>query len=66
MNWTEHIKLIMGRGLTQAEIARRVGSTQATIANLVVGRAKEPGHALGQALIQLERNTRRRKPKETR
>lgn len=62
MNWPEIIKSIIERGMTQPEIARRVGCTQGAISALAVGRVKEPGHALGQALIQLERNTRRRKP----
>jgi transcriptional regulator with XRE-family HTH domain len=62
MNWPDIIKSIMERGLSQHEIARELGSTQGNISNLLCGRVKEPGHALGQALIQLERNTRRRKP----
>lgn len=62
MNWPELIQSIMNRGVSQVEISRRLGCGQSTISNLLIGRVKEPGHALGQALIQLERNTRRRKP----
>lgn len=64
MNWPELINLIMSRGVSQRDISKRLGCAQSTISCLLIGKAKEPGHALGQALIQLERNTRRRKPKE--
>lgn len=62
MNWINIIRSIMGHGMRQSEIARHVGCDKSYISYLLSGKKSSPSHALGQALIQLERNTRRRKP----
>jgi len=49
-----------GLGLTQVQIAKQVGSSQASISELETGKTKEPGFAIGQALIALHRKAKRK------
>ena len=46
------IAALIDTGLTEAVIARRVGSTQSTI-NRVRNRKQQPNYALGRALVEL-------------
>ena len=53
MDWKLLISELTSRGLSQPQIAAKVGCGQATISDLASARTKEPRHSLGQALIAL-------------
>jgi transcriptional regulator with XRE-family HTH domain len=55
MNWPSLIKDIIGSGMTQAQIAERVGTGQSHISELYRGGRKQPGWALGDRLLALHR-----------
>ncbi len=52
---------LLGRGFTIAELCEKTGAHESTIRALRDGRNREPRYALGVALVDLERRTRRRK-----
>ena len=51
--WTEIIKNLNSAGLSDVEIARRVGVNQSTITRLRHGLVKNTSYQTGQALIDL-------------
>lgn len=51
--WQEIIKTLGQKGLTDAEIARRVGTNQTTITRLKNGRIADTSYRTGVALMQL-------------
>lgn len=54
MKWKQVLTEIKQRqGLTQVQIAARVGCSQATICDLYHGRTAEPRYSIGQKLIEL-------------
>ena len=54
MNWTSIISELQEQGLTQAEIARLVGTSQGHISGLGAGkRGKRLGFEIGQRLLGL-------------
>ena len=54
MNWKTIIADIQRHGeLTQPQIAKKVGCSQATISDLSNGHIKQPNYALGSALLEL-------------
>jgi len=61
MDWKTIITDIKaGLGLTQAQIAQRVGYSQVSVSELENGKTKEPGYAIGRSLIDLHRRARRK------
>lgn len=60
MNWAETIALLKRAGYGQVQVARICGCAQSTINELATGATTEPRHALGQALLALERRARRK------
>jgi transcriptional regulator with XRE-family HTH domain len=53
--WSEVIKSLRSRGLSQRAIAVRVGVDQSTISRLEDGRITDPRHSLACALLDLQR-----------
>ena len=54
MRWSHVITQIQQRhGLTQPQIAERVGCSQAAISHLHIGRTPEPRYSVGQRLLEL-------------
>lgn len=60
MDWSLLILRIRASGMTYREIAERVQVSHSTIEHLVYGLTKEPGHALGERLIQLSQDSSQR------
>jgi predicted transcriptional regulator len=60
MDWQEIIKDILGSGMTQVQLAKAVGVSQAVIHDIYAGkRAGDPQWRHGQALIALHRRRRK-------
>lgn len=53
MNWKSLIADIRGAGLSQTEIGRRIGRSQAWVAALVAGKYKDVGWSDGEAIRKL-------------
>ena len=53
MDWKQIIAKLQEAKITQAEIARRVGCSQASISDLAVGKTYQPNYALGVAILAL-------------
>lgn len=61
MNWKTLISEVKaGLGITQAQIAQRVGISQVSVSDLETGRTREPSYSTGTALVALHRKARRR------
>lgn len=60
MNWSDLIKEIQSTGLTQADIARLVGTKQPVISDLKRGIAAEPRYTLANNLLTLHRRVCKR------
>lgn len=61
MNWKIVISEVKaGLGITQAQIAKRIGIAQASVSDLETGRTKEPSYSIGIALMSLHRKAARR------
>ena len=56
MNWTKIIFELTDRakgGITQTELAKRCGCSQATISDLLRGEIRKPSFTIGQKLVAL-------------
>lgn len=51
-----------GLGMTQAQIAKKVGLSQVSVSELENGLIKEPRYSTGHALMALHRKAKSRKP----
>ena len=61
MNWKTVISEIKaGLGITQAQIAKRIGISQIGVSDLETGRTKDPRYATGVALMNLHRKAARK------
>jgi transcriptional regulator with XRE-family HTH domain len=61
MDWKTIITDIkIGLGMTQVQIAHRVGISQTSVSELENGKTKEPGYAIGRSLVDLHRRARRK------
>lgn len=60
MNWKTLISDLIASGLTQAQIAERVGCSQATVSELMNGKTETPNFALGTALVALHKKAKRK------
>ena len=60
MDWTQIIRDLMAAGLTQIEIARRIGASQALVSALLNGKRRSPNWKLGDSLIKLHARTMRK------
>lgn len=61
MNWKTIISEVKaGLGITQAQIAKRIGIAQASVSDLETGRTKEPSYPIGVALMNLHRKAARK------
>lgn len=57
MDWKTVITQVLARhGLTQPQLAKLVGCSQACISDLVRGRVREPRYSLGLHLIELTKS----------
>ena len=62
MNWQTVITDIkFGLGITQAQLAKRIGIAQASISELERGIAKDPRYTTGRALMALHRKAIRKR-----
>ena len=62
MNWQTVITDIKsGLGITQAQLAKRIGIAQASISELERGVAKDPRYTTGSALMALHRKAIRKR-----
>lgn len=61
MDWKNLISELTQAGMTQAQIAQRVGVTQSLVSELFTGKAAEPRYGLAMKLIRLHRGLKRRK-----
>lgn len=52
--WTELINELLESGLSEQKIADRIGTSQATVNRIKLGRRKRVQHETGQALIALQ------------
>jgi len=64
MDWQNLISDLAQAGMTQAQIAQRVGVTQSLISELSTGKAAEPRYGLAMKLIRLHKSTKRRPSKQ--
>lgn len=55
MDWQKIVIDLVSLGMTQAEIAEKIGVSQPTISDLKNGNIKEPLHSKGCALIGLHK-----------
>lgn len=53
--WPEVLRKIVATGLSQAEIARRVGLSQPTVSNLLSGKIKTTGYGYGVKIMALHK-----------
>lgn len=53
MNWSQLIRELSERGVTQKEIADYCGCGQSTVSELLRGEIKEPSWSIGSALTAL-------------
>jgi transcriptional regulator with XRE-family HTH domain len=53
MNFQRLIKKLVSAGWTQAEIAKKVGCSQANIARLLKDKEAQPKYSVGAALVEL-------------
>lgn len=60
MNWQKIIRDLTDFGLTQADIAEKIGVSQPTVSDLKNGNIKEPLHSKGVALVGLHKRMSRR------
>jgi transcriptional regulator with XRE-family HTH domain len=58
--WTKIITSLLDSGLTQQEIASRVGVAQASISDLKSGKTKQPNWQLGDDLLRLHKQRSRK------
>lgn len=62
MNWQTVITDIKsGLGITQAQLARRIGITQASVSDIERGIVKDPRYTIGNALMELHRKAARKR-----
>lgn len=62
MDWKKIITDIMAAGITQPQIAKQCGCSQATVSELATGATSQPRYSLGAALLVLhKRKTKRQK-----
>lgn len=57
MNWKTLIAELMAAGLTQPQIAKHCGCSQATVSELASGVTAQPRYPLGAALVALHQQT---------
>lgn len=55
MDWTHLLAELKRAGLTQSEIAQRVGAPQSVISVLSTGKFRNPSFAVGFALVELHK-----------
>ena len=65
MDWKQLISDISATGLTQAQIATKVGVAQSFISCLASGRVTDPRDSLGQKLRALHRSARSKRSDPT-
>lgn len=53
-----------GLGLTQVQIAARIGCSQVTVSELENGKTRTPGYDIGSALMALHKKAKRKTPAE--
>lgn len=56
--WKDVITELVASGLSEKEIAARVGVTQPTINRIKLGRRKKVEHEVGEALLNLQKSVR--------
>ena len=62
MNWQTVITDIKsGLGITQAQLARRIGIAQASVSDIERGIVKDPRYTTGNALMELHRKAARKR-----
>ena len=62
MNWKAVITDIkLGLGMTQAQLAKRIGIAQTSISELERGIVKDPRYTTGHALIEMHRKAIRKR-----
>lgn len=62
MNWQTVITDIKsGLGITQAQLAKRIGIAQASVSDIERGIVKDPRYTTGNALIELHRKAARKR-----
>lgn len=60
MPWTVLIRELQACGLTQEEIASKVGITQPSVSALAAGKVKQPSFDLGNKLLKLHAKVTRK------
>lgn len=60
MDWKKLIADLMAAGITQPQIAKRCGCSQATVSELATGVTVQPRYPLGAALVALHKTTTKR------
>ena len=63
MNWKSLISDLVASGLTQVQIAKKAGCTQASISDLANGHTENPAYSIGSALIALHKQATRKQAK---
>lgn len=62
MNWQTVITDIKsGLGITQAQLAKRIGIAQASVSDIERGIVKDPRYTTGNALMELHRKAARKR-----
>lgn len=61
--WEEIIRDLIAAGLSEGEIATRIGTSQPTINRIKLGRRKRVEHEIGEALLALQRTMKRKQPR---
>ena len=66
MNWQTVITDIKsGLGITQAQLAKRIGIAQASVSDIERGIVKDPRYTTGNALMELHRKAARKRGAST-
>jgi hypothetical protein len=53
--WAAYMMLIKRAGVTQTEMASRIGCAQPSLSNVLTGKTKDPSFAVGYGLLQIGR-----------
>lgn len=64
MDWKQLIADIVATGITQPQIAKQCGCSQATVSELATGVTTQPRYPLGAALVALHKRKVRRSKME--
>jgi len=59
MNWQKIIDDLVSLGMTQADIAKKIGVSQPTVSNIKSGNIRDLLHSNGCALVRLHKRTLR-------